>query len=105
MKEVTVLELKEMIDNNEEFQLVDCREQNEYDFANLNGDLIPMSSFRDHIDEISKDKKVVVHCRSGKRSADVIRFLEVNHGYDNLYNLVGGILAWSEEIDPSVPKY
>lgn len=94
-----------MIDNKEDFQLVDCREQNEYDFANLDGDLIPMSSFRDHIGEISRDKKVVVHCRSGKRSADVIRFLEANHSFDNLYNLVGGILAWSDEIDPKVPKY
>ncbi len=94
-----------MLDKGEDIQLIDVREQNEFDFANIDGELIPMSSFRDHIDQFSKEKKVVVHCRSGKRSADVIRFLEANHGYDNLYNLAGGILAWSDEIDPEVPKY
>ena len=66
VKEITVQELKAMRDQGDDHQLVDVREQNEYDFANLQGDLIPMSSFRDHIGEISKDKKVVVHCRSGK---------------------------------------
>ncbi len=94
-----------MMDNGEDIQLVDVREQNEYDFANINGDLVPMSSFQNNVDKFSRDKKVIVQCRSGKRSADVIRFLEANHGYDNLYNLVGGILAWSDEIDPEIPKY
>ena len=105
MKEVTVKELKEMLDNGQDFQLVDVREQNENDFTNIEGDLVPMSSLRDHIDKFSKDKQVIVYCRSGKRSADVIRFLEANHSYDNLSNLKGGILAWSDEIDPSIPKY
>lgn len=105
MKEITVKELKDLIDNKADFQLVDVREQNEFDFANLNGELIPLGSVPDHVDEILKDKQVVVHCRSGKRSGDAITYLEQNHGYENLYNLVGGILAWSDEIDPSVPKY
>ena len=105
MKEVTVKELKEMRDANEDFQLIDVREQNEFDFANIDGELIPMSSFQEHVDRFSKDKKVVVHCRSGKRSGDVIQYLELHHGYDNLYNLKGGILAWSDEIDPNIPKY
>ena len=105
MKEITVRELKEMIDNGQDFQLIDVREQNERDFTNIGGDLIPMSSFRDHIDKFSKDTQAVLYCRSGKRSADVIQFLETNHGHDNLYNLKGGILAWSDEIDPSIPKY
>ena len=93
------------MDSGEEFQFIDVREQNEFDFANLGAELIPMSTFRENIDKFKKDQKAIVHCRSGKRSADVIRYLEHNHAYDNLYNLVGGILAWSDEIDPNVPKY
>ena len=68
MKEVTVKELKAMIDNKEDFQLIDVREEHEFDICNLNGKLIPMGEVMDHVAEISKDKKVVVHCRSGKRS-------------------------------------
>ena len=105
MKEVTVKELKEMLDGEQDFQLIDVREQNEYDFTNIGGDLVPMSSLKDHIDKFSRAKQVVVYCRSGKRSADVIQFLETNHGHDNLYNLKGGILAWSDEIDSTIPKY
>lgn len=93
-----------MIDNGEDFQLIDVREQKEYDFANLGGELIPLNTLPDNVDKIASDKKVVIHCRSGKRSANAIMFLE-RQGFDNLYNLEGGILAWSDEIDPSVPKY
>ena len=67
--------------------------------------MIPLASVPDHVDKIAKDKKVVVHCRSGKRSGNAIQFLEQQHSFDNLYNLAGGILAWSDEIDPSIPKY
>ncbi len=105
MKEITVKELKEMMDNQEDFQLIDVREENEFNFANLDGKLIPLGSILDHEDDIAKDKKVIVHCRSGARSANAILQLEQTFGFDNLYNLKGGILAWSDEIDPSVPKY
>ena len=105
MKEVTVKELKEMMDADGDFQLVDVREQNEFDYANIGGELKPMSRLQDFIDEFDRSKKVIVHCRSGKRSADVIRLLESQHGFNNLYNLIGGILAWSDEIDPEIPKY
>ncbi len=105
MKEVTVKELKQLIDEGADFQLIDVREPNEFDFANLNGELIPLGTVPQNVDKFSKDKQVVVHCRSGKRSGDAILYLEQNHGFDNLYNLVGGILAWSDEIDSSVPKY
>lgn len=104
IKEISVQELKHMIDNEEDFQLVDVREQNEYDFTNIGGELIPLGSIPDNIDKISKNKKVIMQCRSGKRSADAIAFLQ-QHGFENLYNLSGGILAWSDEIDPSIPKY
>ena len=94
MKEISVQELKQLMDEKKDFQLIDVREQHEYDEANINGLLIPMGEVMDHLDKISKDKQVVVHCRSGKRSATVINALESQHGYTNLYNLQGGILAY-----------
>jgi len=105
MKTVTVQELKKMMDEKEDFQLIDVREQNEYDFVNMNAELIPLSEIASHVDKFSRDKKVVVHCRSGARSANVIALLQEQHGYDNLYNLTGGILAWAKEIDTSLPTY
>jgi rhodanese-related sulfurtransferase len=105
MKSITVAELKEKMDQNEDFQLIDVREPSEYAVCEIGGQLIPMNTIPNHIEEISKEKMVVVHCRSGKRSANVITYLEQNHGYTNLYNLEGGILAWADEIDDSVPRY
>ena len=97
MKEITVTELKALRDKKADLQLIDVREEHEFDEANINGELIPMGEVMDHLDKISKDKQVVVHCRSGKRSATVIQALEAQ-GYTNLYNLKGGILAYIEEI-------
>jgi len=105
MKEVTVKELKAMQDSKEDFQLIDIREEYEFDICNLGGELIPMGDIADNTDKISKDKKVVLHCRSGKRSASVIQMLEQQHGFTNLYNLKGGIMAWAEEIDTEMAKY
>lgn len=98
MKEITVQELKALKDNQADFQLIDVREQHEFDESNLNGELIPMGEVMDCVDKIAKDKQVVVHCRSGKRSATVIQALEAQHGFTNLYNLKGGILAYMDEI-------
>jgi molybdopterin/thiamine biosynthesis adenylyltransferase/rhodanese-related sulfurtransferase len=92
MKEVTVQELKEMMDSKADFQLIE-------------GELIPMSDIPNNVDKISRDKKVVIHCRSGKRSGDMLLWLEKNHGFTNLYNLKGGVLAWAKEIDPEFPTY
>lgn len=104
MKEITVLELKEMMDNNEDFQLIDVREDFEYEMGNLGGTLIPLGGILIEADKIAKDKPVVVHCRSGKRSAAAIMQLE-QLGYTNLANLKGGIIAWAQEVDPSVQVY
>jgi adenylyltransferase/sulfurtransferase len=93
MKSINVAELKAMQERNEDFQLIDVREQYEYDEANMGALLIPMGEIMERQGEILKDKKVVVHCRSGARSANVIGFLE-SQGFDNLYNLEGGIMAW-----------
>ena len=97
MKEISVQELKEMRDKGEDFQLIDVREEFEYEVSNLGGILI-------EADKISKDKPVIVQCRSGKRSAAAIMQLE-QLGYTNLYNLQGGILAWANEIDPTISVY
>jgi rhodanese-related sulfurtransferase len=99
MKEVTVEELKKMLDAKEEIQVIDVREPSEFQAGNIDGLLIPLATVPQNVDKISKDKKVIVHCRSGKRSANAIAFLESNHGYTNLYNLTGGILAWKDKID------
>lgn len=105
VKEITVTELKEWKDSAKDFQLIDCREQYEFDFCNLDGELIPLGNILEQAEKISKVKDVVIHCRSGQRSATAILQLQQQMGLTKLYNLKGGILAWSAEIDPSVPSY
>ena len=104
MKEITVVELKSMIDNKADFQLVDVREQHEFDEANIAGELIPMGELMQQPDRLSRDKKVVIHCRSGARSGSVINAMEKQFGFDNLYNLKGGIVAYINEIGPAVER-
>ncbi len=105
VKSITVQELARLRDSGADFQLIDVREPYEYGIANLGGELIPLGTIEEAADRIARDKMVVVHCRSGKRSADAIRRLQARFGFDNLYNLEGGILAWAREIDASVPTY
>lgn len=104
MEEITAKQLKELIDSKKDFQLIDVREQKEFDFANIGGELIPLNTIPQNLDKIAKDKKVVVYCRSGARSANAIQYLEKN-GFKDLFNLKGGILAWSDDVDPNVKKY
>ena len=101
MKEISVDELNDLIQSNADFQLIDVREPSEYEGANINGELIPMNTIPQHVDKVSKDKQVVIMCRSGKRSANVVNYLE-QQGFENLYNLEGGIMAWAQEIDNSI---
>lgn len=104
MQEITVQELKEKMDNNEDFQLIDVREDFEYETSNIGGLLIPLGGILIEADKVNKDKPVVVMCRSGKRSAAAIMQLE-QMGYTNLSNLKGGMLAWAEDIDPDIIVY
>jgi rhodanese-related sulfurtransferase len=104
MKEISVQELKEKKDKAEDFQLIDVREDFEYEMSNLGGESIPLGGILIEAEKIDKEKPVVVMCRSGKRSAAAIMQLE-QKGYTNLYNLKGGILAWAEEIDPTINVY
>lgn len=105
VKEVTVQELDNLLKNKVDFQLIDVREPYEYEIANLDGELLPSTTIITFAHKISRDKKVIIHCRSGVRSAKAIQDLENQFGFDNLFNLKGGILAWSREIDNSVPTY
>ncbi|WP_457287655.1 rhodanese-like domain-containing protein [Pedobacter sp. UYP24] len=105
MKEITVQELKDKIDNKEDFQLIDVRETFEYETSNLNGENIPLGGILLETDKIATDKPVIVQCKSGKRSAAAIMQLEQQLGLTNLYNLKGGILAWKEEFDPEMQVY
>ncbi|MCB0567517.1 MAG: molybdopterin-synthase adenylyltransferase MoeB [Phaeodactylibacter sp.] len=103
--QLQVQELKRLMDEGADFQLIDVREPYEYEIANLGGELIPPSQISQQADRISRDKKVILHCRSGKRSADAIRELQKLGSFDNLYNLEGGILAWAQQIDPDIKQY
>ena len=105
VKEISVEDLSDLQQANADFQLVDVREAYEYDIANLGGELIPLSEISKTFNRISSDKQVVVHCRSGVRSAQAIEILEKEYGFTNLYNLKGGILAYADKIDSSLAKY
>jgi sulfur-carrier protein adenylyltransferase/sulfurtransferase len=101
MKEISVQELKMLLDTKADIQLIDVRELHEYEQAQMGGTLIPMGEVMDNLDNISTTKQVVIHCRSGARSGAICNMLETK-GYTNVYNLKGGIIAWSKEIDPSI---
>jgi adenylyltransferase/sulfurtransferase len=103
--EITVHELKAMFDRGERPIVIDVREPYEWDIARIpHTRLIPMNEIPDRLDEISRDEEVILQCRSGKRSMTVLEYLQ-SQGYTRLKNLTGGVLAWSDEIDPTVPKY
>jgi molybdopterin/thiamine biosynthesis adenylyltransferase/rhodanese-related sulfurtransferase len=102
VKEITVQELLDFKTNGTDFQLIDVREPHEYSISHLDGELIPLGAIGESQHKISKEKPVVLYCRAGIRSAKAIKELENTFGFDNLYNLKGGILAWSKEIDTSL---
>ncbi|MFK7807339.1 MAG: ThiF family adenylyltransferase, partial [Saprospiraceae bacterium] len=94
VKEISVEELKAWMNAEEDFQLIDVREAYEYEDGNLGGVLIPFAEIPKHISNVARDKKVVIHCRSGKRSAAAIMELQRLGKFENLYSLKGGILAF-----------
>ena len=105
LKEISVKELHEWQLNGEIFQLIDVREPHEYLIANLDAELIPLGTILLNANKIDKEKKVVIHCKMGGRSAKAIRQLQEEFGFDNIYNLKGGIIAWIDEIQPELTKY
>jgi molybdopterin/thiamine biosynthesis adenylyltransferase/rhodanese-related sulfurtransferase len=104
--QITVEQLKQKLDAKEDIFVLDVREPHEYRIANLGAPLIPVGSIESRIAEIAahKNDEVVVHCRSGARSQKAALALK-QAGFTNVSNLAGGILAWAEKIDPSMPKY
>jgi adenylyltransferase/sulfurtransferase len=106
MEEITATELKQRLDRGDDIQIIDVREPNEYDIARIpNTKLIPLGQVANRMSEIDPSRETVVHCKMGGRSARAIETL-TRAGYTGrLVNLKGGITAWSNEVDPSVPKY
>ncbi|HEV2222007.1 MAG TPA: molybdopterin-synthase adenylyltransferase MoeB [Candidatus Acidoferrales bacterium] len=102
--EITVKQLKQRLDCGDDLYILDVREPHEYQICNLNGHLIPIGELPKRVSELDSSREIVAHCRSGKRSAEAVEFL-TKAGFRKIWNLKGGILAWSDEVDPSVPKY
>tara|TARA_B110000211_G_C13809996_1_gene434452 strand:+ start:128 stop:445 length:318 start_codon:yes stop_codon:yes gene_type:complete len=102
MCEITVGTLKIWRDEQREHQLIDIREIQEFELGNLGGQHIPMSNCLKRHVEIRRDVPVVIHCRTGRRSAAVISALASHHGFDNLLSLVGGAMEWAAAVDPSI---
>ena len=106
MPEITATELKQRLDNGDDIQIIDVREPNEYQFARLpNSVHIPLGQIINRMSEIDPARETVVHCKAGGRSARAIEALKRAGFTGQLTNLKGGITAWSNEVDPSVPKY
>ena len=103
--ELDVIEVKQKIDRGDDFLLLDVREPHEYQIASISkAKLIPLGEVTKRLNEIDPEAEIVVHCKSGGRSAKAVEILRQN-GYKNVSNMRGGILAWSEKVDPRVPKY
>lgn len=106
MTEITATELKQRLDRGDDVQIIDVREQKEYDIARIpNSKLIPLGQVVSRMAEIDPARDTVVHCKLGGRSAKAIEALRHAGFRGKLTNLKGGITAWSNEVDPSVPKY
>tara|TARA_B110000263_G_scaffold92749_1_gene81061 strand:+ start:1655 stop:1972 length:318 start_codon:yes stop_codon:yes gene_type:complete len=105
MKNISPIVLKEMIDNKDDFQLIDIRDDYEIDICCIGGDKINMYSIPDNIDKINKESKVVIYCRTGIRSSNIVSMLENNFSFKNIYNLEGGIMKWREDLDEKLKAY
>src|SRR6266480_2936347 len=106
MEEIKATELKQRLDQGDDIQIIDVREPHEYEIGQLpNSKLIPLGQVLNRMNEIDPDRETVIHCKMGGRSAKAIEALQRSGFPGHLVNLKGGITAWSNEVDPSVPKY
>jgi len=106
MDEITPAELKQRLDNGDDIQIVDVREANEVAVARIPNSIhIPLGQILSHMKDLDPNRETVVHCKMGGRSARAIEALQRSGYQGKLINLKGGILRWSDEVDPSVPKY
>lgn len=102
---ITPKELKERMDNGDNVFLLDVREPWEYSMAKIEGAvLVPLGTLPQSLDKLDRNADIIAHCHHGMRSADAVQFL-LQQGFSNVKNLVGGIDAWSVQVDPSVPRY
>ncbi len=104
LPEITVEELKQRRDAGEDIFVLDVREPHEYQICNLGGHLIPLNDLPKRVHELDSSREIVAHCKMGGRSAKAVDFLR-KAGFHKVKNLKGGILAWADRVDPSVPKY
>jgi adenylyltransferase/sulfurtransferase len=102
--EITPRELKQRLDRGDDLFVLDVREPHEYQICNMNGYLLPLGDLPRRVHELDSSREIVAHCRSGKRSAEAAEFLR-KAGFRKIWNLKGGILAWADDVDPSMPKY
>ena len=103
--EITAQDVKKMMDERKPFVLIDVREPHEYQICHIPGSkLIPLGEFPKRMNELNSADEIVVHCKMGGRSAQAVGLLQ-KAGFRKIHNLKGGILAWSDQVDPSVPKY
>lgn len=106
MQEITATDLKNEMESGKDIQLIDVRQPDEYAFARIEGSkLIPLGDILNRMNEIDENRDTVVHCKMGRRSASAIEALRRAGYKGQLRNLRGGITAWSNEVDPKIPKY
>lgn len=105
MKDITAEEFVEWQEEGVDMQIIDVREPSEFEFVNIGGTLIPLSEIADNSDKIDRDKKVVLICKSGVRSVRAMEILQEKYGFDNLYNLRGGLINLIIEADLDLPTY
>lgn len=105
-EEISATNLKKRIDAGDDIQLIDVRQPDEWEFAKIDGaKLIPLGDILKRMDEIDQTRETVIHCKMGGRSARAIEMMQQSGFSGELKNLKGGITAWSNEVDPKVPKY
>lgn len=102
--EIQPEELKRRLDSGEDIFILDVREPHEYQICNIAGHLIPLGELPRRLNELDPSREIVAHCKGGTRSAKAVEFLQ-NEGFRSVRNLRGGITAWSDKVDPAVPKY
>ncbi len=104
MKEISVIELKQRLDNGEDIFILDVRQPDEFSYCNLGGLLIPLSELPGRLGDLDREREIVVVCHSGARSARATQFLH-RAGFLGAKNLAGGVDSWAREIDPTMPRY
>lgn len=105
MKWITVSELKEMMAQNPSLQVIDVREEYEYQICNIGCKNMPMGDIAENIDDLDNSEELIVLCKSGRRAEAVANLLATDFGFENVSIVEGGIMAWAENIDNSLETY